>query len=165
MQKQVNVTMPVGFEGMFATISSCLEVRRYISGDSKIIPGIFLQVDTATDRAKPAMKAATFGINSANIDKLYVGLCVFNERFVDVGNNSNRIPIGNRVTVLTKGTAFVKWTVATTAGKYIHLKKSDGDLVFDDSPTKADHIYTGFRVLKGAAANDIAIISSLMAGM
>ena len=34
-------------------------------------------------------------------------------------------------------------------GQYVFLKDDNGTLVFDDTETKADHTFTGFKVVKG----------------
>ena len=34
-------------------------------------------------------------------------------------------------------------------GQYVFLKNSDGSLVFGDTKTKAEHTFTGFRVVYG----------------
>lgn len=158
-QKQVNKNLAIGIPGKLAIDPLRCKYRTYKCGDLKIVPGMFIQLDPSTGLTKPAMKYPSASVNSANVDKVYVGVTIHEEYFNDTGNNSNRIPYGNVVRVLYDGDIYMRFTTACVAGKYIHLKKADGEIVFDDSQTKADHIFTGARVYQGASANEISIVS------
>lgn len=129
----------------------------YLVMDNNVTVGSFVQVDQTTQGCYAATK---IGNVNATINKFLLGVVIFDERHIDVGNNSDRIPKGNFANVLLKGSIFVSFTVASKFGQWVHVKTSDGSIVFDDNVTKADHKNTGFRVLQPGAANEVIVIST-----
>lgn len=129
----------------------------YLVDDNNVTVGSFVQVDQTTQKCYNALKVGN--VNAA-INKFLLGVVIFDERHIDVGNNSDRIPKNNWAHILLKGSIFVTCSVASKFGQWVHIKTQDGSLALDDNVTKADHKNTGFRVMVPGVANDLIVIST-----
>ena len=83
---------------------------------------------------------------------------VVKERLRNSTVETDLVEKGNNVTVLTEGYIYIATSAIATQGDYVFLKTADGDLAFANTPTLADHTYTGFRVDIGNATATAGII-------
>lgn len=156
MQLNSNKSAVAGWRGMlYKDVGTVSEY--YLVGDTNVVVGNFVQVDSSTNICYNAQK---IGNTNVNINKFLLGVVIFDERHIDVGNNSDRIPKNNYAHVLLKGSIYVQVNAVSKLGQWLHIKKSDGSLAFDDSNTKNDHQCTGFRVLQPGAANELIVITT-----
>lgn len=121
---------------------------------SDVTVGTFVQAGT--------LENEVIGASGSAITASIVGVVVKNQLTNSIGN-TDVIPKGNNITVLTEGNIFIETSAIATQGDYVFLKTADGTLAFASTPTLADHTYTGFRVDIGngtATAGIIGITSS-----
>ena len=154
LQTQVLATQPLGSAGQIykAEHSFLNTVERVAIDDISV--GYFVQAGTLENEVIMASGQAI----TANI----VGVAVKNQLRNSIGD-TDVIPEGNNLTVLTEGNIFIGTNLVANQGDYVFLKTADGTLAFASTPTLADHTYTGFRVDIGnatAAAGIIGITSS-----
>lgn len=162
MQKKVisHRELPDGFVGQLAEASPATSVGCINISDAanKIKPGDFLvgEVDNATKRYKYAKKA------QGNIqNKAVLGVVLRNSQKNAGVIATDEIDNNSQVMYLTKGSTYIKATSDAQAGYFVLLKEADSSLVFDAAPTKASHLFTGFRVAQGGKTNDLIMIQSI----
>lgn len=149
-----------GFPGQIAkaSVSTFTEVHTVFDSANPIVPGSFVigEVDNTTKKLK-FIKLAKGSLT----DKVIIGVVVENTIKVASMSRTASIPNGHTCTILRQGAVYILATADAQWGYYVHLKTSDGTLAFDKSPTKTDHTYTGFQVVKGGKKNEMIIIESL----
>lgn len=107
--------------------------------DDSVKVGSFVQLDTNGKFIKGTSQAITGDV---------VGVALKDQFISSIGNtqffNKNDI-----VTYISKGCVFIETKVPAKVGQYVFLKNDTGDLVFDNTNTKENHTYTGFKVVLG----------------
>lgn len=159
LQKEVTAYKDIlpGYPGQIAkaSVATVTDVFTVFDSANPIVPGDFLigEVDNATKDIKFAK------LSKGNIqNKPILGVVIENNIKIGSQSRLSSIPNGHTVTALKKGAVFVKATSDATYGYYVHLKNADGAVVYDQSPTKNDHTFTGFQVTKGGKKNEMVVI-------
>ena len=88
------------------------------------------------------------GVKGGTITGTIVGIAIANEYFSGV-ENSNAYPANVNVSFAYQGCIAIETSTQANVGQYVFLKNADGTLAFDDTKTKEQHTYTGFRVVYG----------------
>ena len=88
------------------------------------------------------------GASGSQITGKIVGIAIANEYFSGV-ENSDAYPANVNATFAYQGCISIETKTQANVGQYVFLKNSDGSLAFDDTKTKGEHTYTGFRVVYG----------------
>ncbi len=154
LQSQVLGTQALGSAGqIYKSEHSFLNTVERVA-ISDVTVGTFVQAGTLENEVIAASgDAITTGI---------IGVVVKNQLRNSIGD-TDVVPEGNNVTVLTEGNIFIETSAIAAQGDYVFLKTADGTLAFAATATLADHTYTGFRVDIGngtATAGIIGITSS-----
>lgn len=149
LQTQVLATQALGNAGQIykAEHSFLNTVERVAIADISV--GYFVQAGTLENEIIMASGQAI----TADI----VGVAVKNQLRNSIGD-TDVIPKGNNLTVLTDGNIFIGTNLVAKQGDYVFLETASGDLAFASTPTLADHTYTGFRVDIGNATATAGII-------
>ena len=106
--------------------------------DTSVCVGQFVQTDGKF------IKGASGNAISGKI----AGIAIANEYFSGV-ENSDAYPANVNATFAYQGCIAIETKTQANVGQYVFLKNSDGSLVFNDTKTKEQHTYTGFRVVYG----------------
>ena len=88
------------------------------------------------------------GASGNQITGKIVGIAIASEYFSGV-ENSDAYPANVNATFAYQGCVAIETKTQANVGQYVFLKNSDGSLVFNDTKTKAEHTFTGFRVVYG----------------
>ena len=88
------------------------------------------------------------GASGSQITGKIAGIAIANEYFSGV-ENSDAYPANVNATFAYQGCVAIETKTQANVGQYVFLKNSDGSLVFGDTKTKAEHTFTGFRVVYG----------------
>ena len=88
------------------------------------------------------------GASGNQITGKIAGIAIANEYFSGV-ENSDAYPANVNATFAYQGCIAIETKTQANVGQYVFLKNSDGSLVFGDTKTKAEHTFTGFRVVYG----------------
>ena len=106
--------------------------------DTSVCVGCFVQTDGKFIK----------GASGHAISGKIVGIAIANEYFSGV-ENSNAYPANVNVSFAYQGCIAIETSTQANVGQYVFLKNDDGTLAFDDTKTKEQHTYTGFRVVYG----------------
>ncbi len=154
LQSQVLKTQALGSPGqIYKAEHSFLNTVERVAIDDVVV-GTFVQAGTLENEVT--------GASGEAITTPIIGVVVKNQ-LRNSTSDTDVIPKGNNITVLTEGNIFIATDAIATQGDYVFLKTADGDLAFASTPTLANHTYTGFRVDIGnatATAGVIGITSS-----
>lgn len=149
-QKQVNTNQALGNVGQISKAHhSFLNVIPAIAADDFVKVGSFVQSSsTATNENE------VVGASGKQITGSILGVVVRDSLKV-TGDSTPTLEVkkGENCAVLNEGSIFIETSLQAKKGQYVFLKTDDGTLAFDNTATKANHTYTGFRVSKG---NDTA---------
>ena len=88
------------------------------------------------------------GVKGGTITGKIVGIAIANEYFSGV-ENSNAYPANVNVSFAYQGCIAIETSTQANVGQYVFLKNDDGSLAFDNTKTKEQHTFTGFRVVYG----------------
>ena len=149
-QKEVLSTQALGSAGEISNPQGGMNLTPSIVADDKVGLGSFVQwKNTATNENE------VFGASgepfTAATEKL-IGVAV-KDKLVNATNDPHFIfKVGDNVNVITSGRVLIETETACKKGQYVFLQDANGALAFDDTPTKAGHTYTGWRVLTGTGA-------------
>lgn len=157
LQKSVNAKQPLGFAGQVAkAIHSNFQTLSCVAVDDNVRIGEFVQSTDQEGQVK--------GVGQAITGTRIAGLVIF-ENFQNGEGDSNVVNKGDNVTLLTTGSAYIRTSAVAKQGQAVLIKVADGSLVFNDTKTLADHLYTGFVVEKGnsTATDGIVLITTAMA--
>ena len=110
--------------------------------DTSVCVGCFVQTDGKFIK----------GVKGGTITGKIVGIAIANEYFSGV-ENSNAYPANINATFAYQGCIAIETSTQANVGQYVFLKNDDGTLAFDDTKTKGEHTYTGFRVVYGTNGN------------
>ena len=149
-QKQVNANQALGNVGQISKAHhSFLNVIPAIAADEFVKVGSFVQSKTS-----PTNENEVIGASGKQITGSIVGVVVRDSLKV-AGDSTPTLEIkkGENCAVLNEGSIFIETSLQAKKGQYVFLKTDDGTLAFDNTATKGNHTYTGFRVSKG---NDTA---------
>lgn len=139
-QKQVETAQALGVAGHIAQgRGSYFNTISGICADDKVEVGYFVQRGDKEGEFK--------GVKGAAVTKV-AGVAIF-DNFQSANGSSAVKAKGVNVTVLNEGSVFIEARELVKAGQFVFVKTSDGSLAFDETTTKAEHIYTGFIVVKG----------------
>lgn len=149
-QKQVKANQALGNVGQISKAHhSFLNVIPAIAADDFVKVGSFVQSSsTATNENE------VIGASGKAISGSILGVVVRDSLKV-TGDSTPTLEVkkGENCAVLNEGSIFIETSLQAKKGQYVFLKTDDGTLAFDNTATKANHTYTGFRVSKG---NDTA---------
>lgn len=109
-----------------------------VTKDTSVRIGCFVQADGKFIK----------GASGNQITGKIVGIAIANEYFSGE-ENSDAYPANVNATFAYQGCISMVSDKQANAGQYVFLKNSDGSLVFGDTKTKAEHTFTGFRVVYG----------------
>ena len=145
-QKQVNANQALGNVGQISKAHhSFLNVIPAIAADDFVKVGSFVQSSsTATNENE------VVGASGKQITGSILGVVVRDSLKV-AGDSTPTLEVkkGENCAVLNEGSIFIETSLQAKKGQYVFLKTDDGTLAFDNTATKANHTYTGFRVSKG----------------
>ena len=159
-QKQVNLNQALGNVGQISKAHhSFCNVIPAIAADEFVKVGSFVQSKTS-----PTNENEVIGASGKAISGSILGVVVRDSLKV-AGDSTATLAVkkGENCAILTEGSIFIEVNVEAKKGQYVFLKDADGTLAFDNTATKANHTYTGFRVSKGnetAAAGLIEITTA-----
>lgn len=148
LQTEVRQFMGAGSAGQISrNIHSYSSVVGATAGDDKVCVGCFVK-RTSTTAEGEVVGASGVAVTTAT-DKI-VGICV-KANLV----NATTTPVeiyskGDDVVYCEKGFCLIETETTATFGQYVFLRDSDGAMVFDNTPTKASHTFTGWKVSQGA---------------
>ncbi|HBD8900535.1 TPA: hypothetical protein KLA94_001722 [Campylobacter jejuni] len=127
--------------------------------DEHVIPGCFVQLKT-TDKNNETTVTEVIGATGQAITGIILGVCTNDHYVSSCGADAQHIyPKNDNISYLNDGAIFIENDgQIAKKGQYVFLKNDNGKVVFDDNSTKADHTYTGFRVLIGHDTADDGII-------
>ena len=149
-QKQVNLNQALGNVGQISKAHhSFCNVIPAIAADEFVKVGSFVQSKTS-----PTNENEVIGASGKQITGSILGVVVRDSLKV-TGDSTPTLEVkkGENCAVLNEGSIFIETSLQAKKGQYDFLKTDDGTLAFDNTATKANHTYTGFRVSKG---NDTA---------
>lgn len=149
-QKQVNANQALGNVGQISKAHhSFLNVIPAIAADDFVKVGSFVQSSTTATNENEVIGASGKAISGS-----ILGVVVRDSLKV-TGDSTPTLEVkkGENCAVLNEGSIFIETSLQAKKGQYVFLKTDDGTLAFDNTATKANHTYTGFRVSKG---NDTA---------
>jgi hypothetical protein len=151
-QKTVNQTQALGSAGQISkAFHNYCNTFSAVATDEHVGVGCFVQAGAKDGEVK--------GASGQEITTKILGVVV-KDKYIS-SNGTEAVDIyrqGDNVTILNAGNIFIKVEANAAVGKYVHLSKADGALLFEDTidTTGTDKVYTGFRVSKGNAAPDAA---------
>lgn len=145
-QKTVNKTQALGSAGQISkAFHNYCNTFSAVATDEHVCVGCFVQAGAKDGEVK--------GASGQEITAKILGVVVKDKYISSNGTEAvNTYKVGDNVTILNAGNIFIEAKVNATQGQYVFLKDADGALAFDNTKTKADHTYTGFRVSVGNAA-------------
>lgn len=149
-QKQVYPNQALGNVGQISkAYHSFCNVIPAIAADEFVKVGSFVQSKTS-----PTNENEVVGASGKVISGSILGVVVRDSLKV-TGDSTATLAVkkGENCAILTEGSIFIETSLAAKKGQYVFLKDADGTLAFDNTATKANYTYTGFRVSKG---NDTA---------
>ena len=149
-QKQVNLNQALGNVGQISKAHhSFCNVIPAIAADEFVKVGSFVQ-----SKAAATNENEVIGASGKQITGSILGVVVRDSLKV-AGDSTPTLAVkkGENCAILTEGSIFIETSLQAKKGQYVFLKTDDGTLAFDNTATKANHTYTGFRVSKG---NDTA---------
>ena len=151
-QKEVKQTQALGSAGQISKAfhNYCNTFSAVVAEADGVCVGCFVQSTGTDGKVKRASGKA--------IDGKILGVVVKDKYISSDGTEAvQKYKQGDNVTILNAGNIFIEVKADAQVGKYVHLSKDAGALLFedtiDDTGTK---IYTGFRVSKGNSAPDTA---------
>ena len=149
-QKQVNLNQALGNVGQISKANhSFCNVIPAIAADEFVKVGSFVQSKTS-----PTNENEVIGASGKAISGSILGVVVRDSLKVAADSTATlAVKKGENCAILTEGSIFIEVNVEAKKGQYVFLKDADGTLAFDNTATKANYTYTGFRVSKG---NDTA---------
>lgn len=154
-QKQVETAQALGVAGHIAQgRGSYFNTISGICADDKVEVGYFVQRGDKEGEFK--------GVKGQNVTKV-AGVAIF-DNFQSANGSSALKAKGENVTVLNEGSVFIEARAVAKAGQFVLIKTADGSLAFDDNNTKAEHIATGFIVVKGNSEAERGVIEISTAG-
>lgn len=109
-----------------------------VTKDTSVRIGCFVQADGKFIK----------GASGNQITGKIVGIAIASEYFSGV-ENSDAYPANVNATFAYQGCIAMVSDKQANVGQYVFLKNDDGSLVFNDTKTKAEHTFTGFRVVYG----------------
>ena len=154
-QKQVNANQALGNVGQISKAHhSFLNVIPAIAADDFVKVGSFVQSTAAATNENEVI-----GASGKQITGSILGVVVRDSLKV-AGDSTPTLAVkkGENCAILTEGSIFIEVNVQAKKGQYVFLKTDDGTLAFDNSATKVNHTYTGFRVSKGQDTATAGII-------
>ena len=154
-QKQVNANQALGNVGQISKAHhSFLNVIPAIAADEFVKVGSFVQSKTS-----PTNENEVIGASGKQITGSIVGVVVRDSLKV-AGDSTPTLEIkkGENCAVLNEGSIFIETSLQAKKGQYVFLKTDDGTLAFDNTATKGNHTYTGFRVSKGHDTTSAGLI-------
>ena len=154
-QKQVNANQALGNVGQISKAHhSFLNVIPAIAADEFVKVGSFVQSPTA-----PTNENEVIGASGKQITGSIVGVVVRDSLKV-AGDSTPTLAVkkGENCAILTEGSIFIETSLQAKKGQYVFLKTDDGTLAFDNTATKGNHTYTGFRVSKGHDTTSAGLI-------
>ena len=154
-QKQVNLNQALGNVGQISkAYHSFCNVIPAIAADEFVKVGSFVQSKTAATNENEVIGASGKAISGS-----ILGVVVRDSIKVAADSTATlAVKKGENCAILTEGSIFIETSLQAKKGQYVFLKDADGTLAFDDTATKANHTYTGFRVSKGNETADRGVI-------
>lgn len=141
-QRQVYAKQALGSAGdIVKGLHSYFTAFQYPAKDNSVCVGCFVQLDG--DFVK--------GASGNPVTGKILGIAI-KDRFIGGDAPTAIYRPNDIVSVMVKGCIFIETEAPAKVGQYVFLKTDNGTLAFDDTDTKADYTYTGFRVAKGTGA-------------
>lgn len=148
--------LAVGIPGTIAK-----NVNSYLEGSTGVVSGNNVCLGCFVQTKQNGNEGEVTGASGVAITGKILGV-VIRDGFINSCGlvNSHIYPENTIVTYITRGSVWIENdSQACKKGQYVFLKDADGKIAFDDNITKADHTFTGFRVLEGHADNTDGVIS------
>ena len=154
-QKQVETAQALGVAGHIAQgRGSYFNTISGICADDKVEVGYFVQRGDKEGEFK--------GVKGQAVTKV-AGVAIF-DNFQSANGSSAVKEKGANVTVLNEGSVFIEAQAVATAGQFVGVKSADGTLIFSDTTTITDGVFTGFIVVKGNGEAKRGVIEISTAG-
>lgn len=154
-QKQVETAQALGVAGHIAQgRGSYFNTISGICADDKVEVGYFVQRGDNEGEFK--------GVRGAAVTKV-AGVAIF-DNFQSANGSSAVKAKGASVTVLNEGSVFIEAEAAAKVGQFVFVKSSDGSLIFGDTTTTENGVFTGFIVVKGNSDKKRGVIEISTAG-
>ena len=154
-QKQVNLNQALGNVGQISKAHhSFCNVIPAIAADEFVKVGSFVQSKTGATNENEVIGASGKAISGS-----ILGVVVRDSLKV-AGDSTATLAVkkGENCAILTEGSIFIEVNAQAAKGQYVFLKDTDGSLGFDNTTTKANYTYTGFRVSKGHDTTSAGLI-------
>lgn len=154
-QKQVETAQALGVAGHIAQgRGSYFNTISGICADDKVEVGYFVQRGDNEGEFK--------GVKGAAVTKV-AGVAIF-DNFQSANGDSAVKAKGASVTILNEGSVFIEAQAVAKAGQFVGVKSTDGSLIFGDTTTITDGVFTGFVVVKGNGEAKRGVIEISTAG-
>ena len=154
-QKQVYLNQALGNVGQISKAHhSFCNVIPAIAADENVSVGSFVQSKTGATNENEVIGASGKAITGS-----ILGVVVRDSLKV-AGDSTATLAVkkGENCAVLNEGSIFIETSLQAKKGQYVFLKDDDGTLAFDNTATKANYTYTGFRVSKGHDTTSAGLI-------
>lgn len=150
LQKEVRQFQAAASAGKISrNLHSYNSVQGAIAADDKVRVGGFVKRTASTQNGEVA--GASGVAVTASTDKI-VGVCLKSNLVNSVQTPIDTFTKGNEVSYIERGYVWIETQTTAKFGQFVFLKDDDGSLVFDDSNTKENHTFTGWKVSQGAEA-------------
>lgn len=154
-QKEVNTAQALGVAGHIAQgRGSYFNTVSGICADDKVEVGYFVQRGDNEGEFK--------GVRGSAVTKV-AGVAIF-DNFQSANGDSAVKAKGVSVTILNEGSVFIEANTVAKAGQFVCVKSADGSLIFGDTITITDGVFTGFVVVKGNDEGKRGVIEISTAG-
>lgn len=154
-QKQVETAQALGVAGHIAQgRGSYFNTISGICADDKVEVGYFVQRSDKEGEFK--------GVRGVAVTKV-AGVAIF-DNFQSANGSSALKAKGENVTILNEGSVFIEAEKTAKAGQFVGVSNTDGSLVFSDTTTTANSVFTGFIVVKGNGEAKRGVIEISTAG-
>ena len=154
-QKQVYLNQALGNVGQISKAHhSFCNVISAIAADEFVKVGSFVQSSSTATNENEVIGASGVAISGS-----ILGVVVRDSLKV-AGDSTATLAVkkGENCAILTEGSIFIETSLQAKKGQYVFLKTDDGTLAFDNTATKGNHTYTGFRVSKGHDTTSAGLI-------
>lgn len=154
-QKQVETAQALGVAGHIAQgRGSYFNTISGICADDKVEVGHFVQ--------RGANEGEFKGVKGQSVTKV-AGVAIF-DNFQSANGSSAVKEKGANVTVLNEGSVFIETSMVAKEGQFVGVRTADGELIFNDTNTFTDGVFTGFVVVKGNGEANRGVIEISTAG-
>lgn len=118
-----------------------------IVADDNVCVGCFVQSNTSPKNENEVIGASGVAITGKILGVVQKTKMITNSSTPRITFNK-----GDNIPYVIQGVVCIETETPCKKGQYVFLKTADGALAFDDTDTKSDHTYTGWRVFIGTGS-------------